>query len=84
MITILARNTAVADAFANGTEYKFVTQVTDMFGAEEIHVMFDWESNKITCTLRKLKAMLKLQELNPRCNVVRHDIINKKDDKQKS
>ena len=75
MITILARTDHDAKAFANGQEYLLATEAKHMFGTKELHVMFDWESNKNTCVLKRLKAMLKLQELNPRCNVVRHDII---------
>ena len=73
MTHILARNNAVAKAFADGNPYMLCDSASDMFGVTTLHVMFDWGSNKSTCTLRKMRAMLKAQELNPRCAVVRHD-----------
>ena len=73
MIIILARNDATAKAFADGTEYRLATQASHLFNAKHIEVMFDWESNKSTCDLKKMRTLLGVQMVNPLCKVVRHD-----------
>ena len=75
MIHILARNDHSAKAFANGKPYKLATEPKHLFNATTIHVMFDWQSNKSACTLKKMRALLLLHELSPLCKVVRHDIL---------
>jgi hypothetical protein len=75
MIHILARNDQFAKAFAGDVPYKLATTASELFGATTIHVMFDWESQKNTCDLKKIKTMLLAHSISPRCKVVRHDKI---------
>jgi len=77
MIHIVARNETYAKVFANGEEYIYAKTSMDLFGASEIHVIMDWEFGKSTCDKRKFKAMIAAQKMNPRCDIIRHDIYEK-------